>query len=197
MADETTTDRILVAYATKFGATAEIAEAIGKTLESAGLQVDVRPARDVESFGPYRAVVLGSGVYMGRWRREAARLLRRRKELDARDVWFFSSGPTGEPKPDETPEQIARWTRPKRVEKTAVAVGAHEHVVFGGRVSEGGGFISRKMVENTPPEFRDRRDWAAIEAWARGIAAALSPATTAAPPPAPAPATPEPPAQAA
>jgi menaquinone-dependent protoporphyrinogen IX oxidase len=52
------TDRVFVAYGTKFGATAEIAEAIGRALKEAALDVDVRRALDVRSLEPYRAVVL-------------------------------------------------------------------------------------------------------------------------------------------
>jgi menaquinone-dependent protoporphyrinogen oxidase len=98
-------DEVLVAYGTKRGATAEIAEAVGKTLRRAGLTVDVQPARRVRSLERYRAVVLGSALYAGRWRRDALRLLRR-PELRDRDVWLFSSGTVGEDKRD--PEQHAR-----------------------------------------------------------------------------------------
>src|SRR5438477_3803419 len=85
--------RVLVAYGTKFGSTAEIAEAIGTTLRVAGLEVDVKRAGQVGSLEPYRAVVLGSAVYVTRWRRDAMRLLRRERELKQREVWLFSSGP--------------------------------------------------------------------------------------------------------
>ena len=107
-------ERVLVAYGSKFGSTAEIAQAIGTTLRVAGLEVDVKPAREVRSLEPYRAVVLGSAVYMARWRRDAMRLLRRRGNLAQRE-WVFSSGPVGEEKgePDEKQE---RWTKPKRVQ---------------------------------------------------------------------------------
>jgi hypothetical protein len=57
----------------------------------------------------------------------------------------------------------------------ASEIGARDHAVFGGRVSEDGGFMRRSMARNTPPELRDRRDWTAIEAWAQGIAATLVP----------------------
>ena len=167
-------ERVLVAYGSKFGSTAEIAQAIGTTLRVAGLEVDVKRAREVRSLEPYRAVVVGSAVYMARWRRDAMRLLRRRREeLAQREVWIFSSGPVGEEKgePDEKQE---RWTKPKRVQRLATEIKAHEHVVFGGRVSEdAGGFLRKKMAKNTPPEFRDRRDWTAIEAWAKRIADSL------------------------
>ena len=166
-------ERVLVAYGSKYGSTAEIAQAIGTTLRVAGLEVDVRRAREVRSLEPYRAVVVGSAVYMARWRRDAMRLLRRRpKELAQREVWVFSSGPVGEDK-DEPAEQRDRWTKPKRVEQLAAQVKANEHVVFGGRVSDDAGFLRKRMAKNMPPELRDRRDWGAIEAWAQKIADSL------------------------
>ncbi|MCL4505492.1 MAG: flavodoxin domain-containing protein [Chloroflexi bacterium] len=90
-------NKVLVAYATKYGATAEIAEKIGQTLRSAGLQVDVVPANKVGNPGAYDAVVLGSAVYVGGWRKEAVAFLEANEAaLKTRPVWFFSSGPTGE-----------------------------------------------------------------------------------------------------
>lgn len=169
------TDRVLVAYGTKYGATAEIAEVIATTLRTAGFEVDALPARDVRSLEGYQAVVLGSAVYMARWRRDALALLRRlRRDLASRPVWLFSSGPVGE-QADQQDAGSERWTKPKRVQRVASEIGARDHAVFGGRVSEDGGFMRRSMARNTPPELRDRRDWTAIEAWAQGIAATLVP----------------------
>src|SRR5271166_550735 len=122
-------DGVLVAYGTKHGATAEIAEAIGRVLSAAGLEVDVQRARTVRSLEPYRAVILGSAVYAGRWRSDAVRLLRRRG-LRGLELWLFSSGPVGEDRGDQA--QLERWTKPKRVQQIASGIGVHEHVVFGG-----------------------------------------------------------------
>jgi menaquinone-dependent protoporphyrinogen oxidase len=163
-------DRVLVAYGTKHGATAEIAQAIAKTLQAAGLEVDVEPARRVRSLDAYRAVVLGSAVYVGRWRADAMRLPRR-ADLKDRDVWLFSSGPVGED--DGDPEELERLTKPKRVQQLAAAIGVREHVVFGGMIADDAGYIRKRMARKIPAELRDRRDWPQIEAWARSIAAAL------------------------
>ncbi len=163
-------DRVLVAYGTKHRATAEIAEAIGRALREAGLAVDVQRARQVRSLDPYRAVVLGSAVYAARWRPDAQSLLAR-PELAERELWVFSSGPVGED--PEDPEKAEAWLRPKRVRELAERAGAHDHAVFGGMVAEDAGFLRKKMARNTPPELRDRRDWDAIAAWARSIAATL------------------------
>jgi menaquinone-dependent protoporphyrinogen oxidase len=164
-------DRILVAYGTKHGATAEIAAAIGDALRVAGFEVDVSAAGTVGKLEPYRAVVLGSAVYAGRWRPDALRLLRRR-ELADHEVWLFSSGPVGKEKGD--PAEAERWTRPPKVTEIGERIGAHEHVVFGGKVDEDAGFMRKRMARDIPPELRDRRDWGQIEAWAGSIAAALA-----------------------
>ena len=161
---------VLVAYGSKHGSTAEIAERIGERLREAGHDVDVRPARSVDDLGPYDAVVLGGAVYMARWNRDARRLLKRqRRQLAERDVWLFSSGPVGEDQPG-----TERWSRPKFVEKMMPRVGAHEHIVFGGRVpTDPRSFAARAMARNTPPDLQDRRDWQAIDNWGKWIGETL------------------------
>ena len=63
--------RILVTYASKYGATAEIAEKIGQLLRQEDLQADVLPVNRVGNLTQYKAVIIGSAVYIGRWRKEA------------------------------------------------------------------------------------------------------------------------------
>jgi menaquinone-dependent protoporphyrinogen oxidase len=160
--------RVLVAYATKHGATAEIAEAIRDELGHAGHIVDCLAADRVESIEGYDAVVIGSAVYMKRWRSEARGLLKRHaKDLAERPFWIFSSGPFGA-KPDPA------WSEPPKTVRQAERLGVRHHVVFGGRLPlEPGNFIERAMVKDCPPESRDLRDWDAIKAWARELGAEL------------------------
>jgi menaquinone-dependent protoporphyrinogen oxidase len=167
--EATMADKVLVAYGTKYGATAEIAERIAEVLRADGLDVDLVRARRVRSMEPYGRVVIGSAVYMARWRSDALRLLRRQKRLlRERDVWLFSSGPVGEDAAKQKDEG-GRWVRPTKVQRLAEEIGAHDHAVFGGRVAEEGGFMRRNMAKGTPAEFRDSRDWDEIEAWAKNI----------------------------
>jgi menaquinone-dependent protoporphyrinogen oxidase len=166
-----TTKPVLVAYGSKHGATAEIAAHIADVLRSRGIAVDLRAA---ESAGPperYGAAVLGSAVYMRRWRREARRLLRRLEHPDpALPLWLFSSGPFGDMPAD--PSKLAP--------RSVLNARCREHVLFGGRAAvEPSNPMERAMVKGTPPDKRDRRDWPAIDAWAVGIADALQPAADA------------------
>ncbi|HWV84413.1 MAG TPA: flavodoxin domain-containing protein [Capillimicrobium sp.] len=171
-----TPPRVLIAYASKRGATAEIAEAIAAEIAAAGLDVECRSAETVPTIDGYDAVVLGSAMYMRRWRPEARRFLRRHGDaLARRPLWVFSSGPVGEAEPDP------KWTEPPKTIAEVERLGAREHVVFGGRVpAEPHGFIERAMVRDTPPEVADLRDWDEIRAWANAIARELAPAVAAA-----------------
>lgn len=157
---------VLVAYASKHGATAEIAEAIAAAMQDAGCHAEARPVAHVHDLSGYCAVVLGSAVYTARWRKDARRFAaRHRAELRQMPVWLFSSGPLG------TPEDIDKAAVPPRIGALVERLGAREHVTFGGRVPlDPSNFVERAMLKNTPPERRDARDWAAIAAWAHAIA---------------------------
>ena len=162
---------VLVAYASKRGSTAEIAEAIADTLHQPGLIVDCVEAGNVDSVESYDAIVLGSAVYIKRWRGDAKHFLRKHdKELSQRPFWVFSSGPVGDAKSETDPS----WLEPPKIIEEVARLGAREHVVFGGRLPvDPRGPMEHAIVRNTPSEYRDRRDWDEIRAWAAGIASAL------------------------
>jgi menaquinone-dependent protoporphyrinogen oxidase len=164
--------RVLVTAASKYGGTVGIAEAVGRSLEDAGLQVDVLPIEEVDGVGGYDALVLGSGVYAGRWLKAARRFAESHADDIARmPAWLFSSGPIGDPpKPDE--ESAVKLDA--IVQKT----GAREHRVFAGRLDKSAlRFGDRAIVSAVRSAEGDFRDWAEISAWADAIAGALTPST--------------------
>jgi menaquinone-dependent protoporphyrinogen oxidase len=154
--------RVLIAYGSKRGSTGEIAKAIGWTFEELGLEVDVRPAAEVEDVGPYEAVVLGGAVYMNRWHRDARRFGRRfAGALRERPVWLFSSGPL-----DLTAEERSVPPVPF-VAQLAERIGARDHATFGGRLaSHPSGYAARAMAERVAGDYRN---FAEIRAWASRI----------------------------
>ncbi len=158
--------RVLVAYASKHGSTAEIAEAIGATLREAGLAVVVTRAAEARQVGAFDAVVLGSGLYSATWLREANRFLRvHRAALRSRPVWLFSSGPL---------DHSAEWSEipmTAHVAAQTAAIGARGHRTFGGRLLPGTPGIDEAILATQ--RTGDFRAWGAIRAWARAIAAEL------------------------
>ncbi|KOT86926.1 flavodoxin [Streptomyces rimosus subsp. pseudoverticillatus] len=162
-----TGQRVLVAYGTQNGGTAGIAEEIAATLEKDGLAAEARPAADVTDVTAYDAVVLGGGLYAGRWHRDARRFARRLKaQLLKRPVWCFSSGPL-----DATATQ--KEIPPTRaVQRDMSRLQARGHTTFGGRLEpEPQGWLARSMAKRGMAH--DWRDFEQIRGWAHDIAAEL------------------------
>jgi len=165
-------NKVLVAYGTKYGATAEIAERIGQVLREAGLGADVQPADRVGDLPPYAAVVLGSAVYIGQWRKEAAKFLKTNEAaLAEKPIWLFSSGPTGEGDPVELAQG---WRFPGKLQPIADRIQPRDIAIFLGAADESKmGRLDRWLLKNVKAPMGDFRDWDAIAAWATAIAKAL------------------------
>ena len=164
--------RVLVAYGTKYGATAGIAEKIGQVLQDAGLAVDVKRADQAGDASAYQAVVLGSAVYIGRWRKEAVNFLKTNEQaLAQRPVWIFNSGPLGE---GDAAEQSGDLGFPKGLRPIAGRIKVRDIAVFFGAVELAKlNPLERWMFKNVKSPIGDFRDWDAITAWATGIAEAI------------------------
>lgn len=162
-------NRILVAYASKRGATAEIAARIAATIEARNLRVDLCEVDDVTSVDAYSTVVLGSAVYIGRWQKEAVHFLEKNADaLAAKEVWIFSSGPTGEGDPVE---QMDGWTLPEKLKPVVEEIDPREVTIFHGKLDPDVlNVMERWVIKNIKAPVGDFRDWEAIEAWAVRIA---------------------------
>jgi menaquinone-dependent protoporphyrinogen oxidase len=159
--------RILVAYGTKNGSTAGIADMIGSALADEGVSAEVRPAGEVGSVEPYDAVILGGALYAGRWHRDARRFARRyATALQGRPVWLFSSGPLDTSADTTDIPPVAQAARALR------RLGARQHITFGGRLTDQAkGFLARAMVRSG--RGGDFRNPERVEAWSRSIVAEL------------------------
>jgi menaquinone-dependent protoporphyrinogen oxidase len=159
--------KVLVSAASRHGATAEIARAIGDALTLEGIEADVREPEEVASVAAYDGVILGSGVYAGRWLGSAKQLIEREEAaLATKPVWLFSSGPLGDPaKPDGPPEDLDLLL------KRTHAVG---HRLFAGKIDKRQLGIAEKAIFAVvrAPEG-DFRPWPAIIEWASDIASTM------------------------
>ena len=160
------TKSILLAYATRFGSTQEVAESITASLREAGLEVELLPMQEVKRLDNYGAVVLGAAIYNTRWHSEAHKFLLQHQEiLRQRPVVIFALGPlsTSESAMLRSRHQLDRelekypWLKPVAVE------------MFVGKLDPSKlGFFER--LGTTPS---DHRDWEAIRAWAKALPAQL------------------------
>lgn len=165
--------KILIAYASKYGATMEIAEKIGERLRQAGLPAEVKAVGSVRDVGGCRAVILGSALYIGKWHKGAEAFLKQHESsLAQRPVWLFSSGPTGQGDPLEL---IDGQRLPAGVQALVGRIRPRDVTVFHGHID----LLKLNAVEKwaikslVKKPFGDFRDWEAIAAWADGIAGAL------------------------
>jgi len=167
---------VLVAYASRHAATAEIATAIAGELGAAGCAATVREARSVANLADIDAAIVGSALYLGRWDDSALDLLRRERAALARmPTWLFSSGPVGKGKATARPERLPQ---PQEVAALAEEIGAHA-TTFGGRVDADEEGLDLQIMASAGLAG-DWRDFRRIRAWARRIAADILVRTAAA-----------------
>lgn len=162
------TPNVLVAYASKHGTTREVAESIAGTLrEFGGLTVEIEDARRVHDISRYDAVVVGGGLYMGKWHADAKHLLKRhRHELAEKRLAAFGMGPDSldESKVVESRKQLERaLAATPEIEPIAVTI-------FGGALRP----ETWRFPFNRLPAF-DARDWDAVHGWAEEVAATITP----------------------
>jgi menaquinone-dependent protoporphyrinogen oxidase len=121
---------------------------------------------------PYEAFVIGSAVYAGQWRREAAEFLEANElALSTKPVWLFSSGPTGEGDPAAL---MKGWTFPENLKATAERIDPKGIAFFGGKLDPGTlNLAERVLIKGIKAPIGDFRDWNRIDEWAAGIAKAL------------------------
>lgn len=156
---------VLVAYASRHGATHEIAEWIAGALERNGMTALVRQADEVGDLKGIDAVVIGSPLYVGRVLKPVSTFFsRHRTGLGMIPVALFLSGTLiadGDPGQDERGRAIAESVR-KGVPIAALAL-------FGGRFSWEQVSIVGRLFSGSEP--KDTRDRSAIEAWAEALPA--------------------------
>ena len=168
---------ILVAYASKHGATREIAERIAESLRAAGQPANARPVQEAGDLDDYEGFVIGSATHSTHWLKDATAFVMGNRELLAqRPVWLFSSGPLGAEATDAKAGDLSAAVEPTEIRGFfQAAIHPRDHRVFFGALDPGRLSLSGWSCLEGPatrailPEG-DFRNWAQIEEWAEGIA---------------------------
>jgi menaquinone-dependent protoporphyrinogen oxidase len=180
--------KALIVFGTRLGASGTTSEEIAKVLREEGYETRVVDAKKekVKDITGYDLVVVGSGIAMGKWTGEAEDLLKRfRGELAGKKVAFFvscgSASPNEKTKPGATEAAKKMYLDDKAAEYgiTPVALGffpgAYDYNNMPWWASMFMNAAKKDLVasgaKETKPGLYDLRDWDAIRAWARDLAA--------------------------
>jgi menaquinone-dependent protoporphyrinogen oxidase len=165
------TDRILVTYASRTGATIGVAQAIAAVLTEKGYQVDVLPMPEVNQISPYKAVIAGSAIQAGAWLPEAMHFIEtHRAALNQRPFAAFLVCMTLVMGNGKYRDHVATFMQPVRS-----LVKTRSEGLFAGALN-----ISALPSLGDRIKFRlsvlfgvwkegDHRDWNAIRAWASAL----------------------------
>ncbi|MFA5307945.1 MAG: flavodoxin domain-containing protein [Dehalococcoidales bacterium] len=163
---------VLIAYASKYGSTKEIAEKIGEILKLDGLPADILPVKGIKNPADYQAIIIGSAMYMGMWRKEATNFVKKYETaLAGKPVWVFSSGPSGKGDPAELLKGIIV---PRGVKPLLDRIKPRDIAVFHGHLDPAKmSGMERWIVKRVGGGTGDFRDWDMINQWAKKVAAAI------------------------
>jgi menaquinone-dependent protoporphyrinogen oxidase len=169
--------KILVTYASRTGTTAQVAKAIGKTLEDNHTQVDVLPMQSVKDLTPYHAVIAGSAIRDAKWLPEAVQFIRTHQTaLSHKPFAMYTVCITlGMSNGEQHRSGVAEWTAPVRSIVQPLSEG-----LFAGMLDfhklpfnlETLRLRATVVLGIFPRE--DRRDWNAVRAWAQKLKPMLS-----------------------
>jgi menaquinone-dependent protoporphyrinogen oxidase len=165
-------DKILIAYASRTGTTAGVADRIGKTLTDLGVIVDIRKMQDINDISSYRAVIAGSAIQDGKWLPEAIEFIEKNKLYLAKKPFaaFLVCMTLAMPKAAEYRSTVATWFSPVRSLVKPVSEG-----LFAGalKVSQISSFSERLKFRVSIMlgvwKEGDHRDWEAISNWAKSL----------------------------
>jgi menaquinone-dependent protoporphyrinogen oxidase len=155
---------ILVTYASSSGSTQEVAADIAATLRAQGVEVELRPIREMRTLAGYGAVVLGAPMYMFRWHKDARHFLAQfqRELAQGLPIAVFAGGPIEDTSAQwqdrrrDLDQELAKfpWLTPVSVQ------------LIGGKFDP----AKLRFPYSLLPALRkmpacDLRDWSAIRAW--------------------------------
>jgi len=180
--------KTLIAFCTRYGATASTSEEIAKVLKEEGFEVHVANLKTekVKDISEYDFIIIGAGMQMFRWCKESEKFLEKfQKELrEKKTVIFISSGAQAILEYDgQTEEMEKNWQKflIDKVEKYSLNPVAL--CMFGGVWDYNKmGFVFKKTmspfrmkleevgIKEVEPGVYDTRDWDEIRNWTKDLA---------------------------
>ncbi len=167
------TESILVTYVTRYGSTGEVAEFIASALREHALVVDECPLSEVATLTPYRTVVFGAPLYVGKFPADGRNFLNDYAEvLASKPLAIFALGPVSTDPHEmasartQLDNELTNYPTLQPI-STTVFVGKYDPDKFG---------FFHRLIASLPASpihglpATDNRDWEAVRDWADEIA---------------------------
>ncbi len=159
--------RVLVTYATKYGSTGGVADAIGKELCGKGLAADVALIRNAGDLNLYQGVVVGSAIYMGKWMGEATDFVDKNRDILGRiPVAYFLVCITLAQQTEKNRAKVLSYMEPvmKAVpEVRPLGIGTFAGALDYHKIS----WVNKQILKAKGAPEGDFRDWNSIRTWAQ------------------------------
>ena len=183
--------KVLIAYGTRYGATASTAEEIAKVLQDEGHEVKIVNLKNekVKDISEFELVIIGSGMKMDMWTSKAKDFLKKfGKDLKEKKVAIFvSSGGRALMEYKGEHEEISRITKKYLEDKASkYYLNPIAMTMFGGIWDYNQmGKIYSKIIDTekenfepagfkeTKPGVFDSRNWDEIRKWAKELASKI------------------------
>ena len=165
-------NKILVTYASRAGSTADVAEAISKTLMEGGAAVEVLPMQAVKDLSSYRAIIVGSAIRKSKWLPEAVQFVRANQEtLRHKSLAMFTVCIALARSNDEQYRSaVAGWVAPVRALVRPLSEGLFAGMLdFSKLPINWDTLLLRATVAAGIFPRGDHRDWQAIRGWAESL----------------------------
>lgn len=169
--EKTMEKRVLVAYATKAGSTAEVATKIGEMIAKQNTSVDVLPIAKVGDISQYQAVVLGSVIRMGRVLPEVQKFVETHQAVfSQKPLSVFITCMTLQEDTPAKRQEVVAYLDPLRAVVKPASEGLFAGVMNPNKVN----LIERLMMSAMKVPQGDFRNWDEITAWAQAVPTSLN-----------------------
>ena len=159
-------NRILIAYASKAGSTAEVAVRLGEDLAKQNASIDVLPISKVADLSPYQTVIFGSAIRVGKILPEAMAFIEKNQTaLQQKPFHLFILCMTLEKDTEENRKTVSAYLDPVRALVKPASEGLFAGVMNLARLP----FIERVMITLMKAPTGDFRRWDQIQAWGQNL----------------------------
>ena len=164
---------VLIAYASEYGSTSEVAEMIGKTISKSGVRVDIKYIKHITNIKEYDQIIIGSPIQYDSWMDDAKNFLNTyEQELLKVRVSYFFTCLTLSQKSDKSKKQAQNYANNLEQLNPRIKpenIGQFAGVLDYSKFSFSFSIVARAMFSILGVKEGDYRNWDVIRQWSNKL----------------------------